>query len=850
MATKTIAVKVEIQGDAQLAKLQANFDNVRRARINLNKAEKAGTITAKEANAQRAQLNVQLKANRNALTDHQNALLKNNNALKKNSGFVGGIKKGMAQWATTMIGVTAAISGITALVKGAVKIFTDFEKANSQLAAVTRASAEEMKFMKDQAKELGSTTAFTASQVTELQTEFAKLGFPTGEILQMTEATLSGAAALGSELGEQASLTGALLKQFGLDADEAGRVNDVLAESAASSALDFGKLSTALPIVGATANTAGVSIERTTALLGTLSDRGIDASTAGTSLRNIFLELSKQGLTFEEAMEQINTSTDKNATAMELFGKRGATAGVILAETGGTIDDLEKTLIESEGAAAAMAETMLDNVAGSATKAASAYEGFILSLEDGDGAISRFAQSAIDEFTNILSSLTELNNFEFDKLTDPQSLRGFSESLNDLGGTLGGIVNPALGQLSDDIDTKFNASLNAADEALKNLTDEQIKNADVLKELGTRYVNQGLSVDEAIARVGAEVDARKALSTTTEEGSTAVEDNTKATEENNKSRGKSLTLLEQQLKLQQDFKKELEGARGIQDEAVSLEDEDNLDELLEFEIEKNEAILEVDQEFLNQKLEQEMAALDAQTEAEKKAAEEQIQIQNLKRDAFLASSSIVADALNVGASLAAEGSVQQKALASAATLIQTYQAAQAAYLSQLSIPTPSAPVRAAAAAGVAIASGLANVAKINSTKLAKGGVLEGPSHADGGIPFSVDGQLGFEAEGGEAIINKRSTEMFAPLLSQINEAGGGVAFKRGGLVSKFQNGGLTPTTSGVTAAQQSLTQNTVQLEEFSDSIVAGINDKEVINVATSTTNVASDVINIENEATF
>lgn len=54
-----------------------------------------------------------------------------------------------------------------------------------------------------------------------------------------------------------------------------------------------------------------------------------------------------------------------------------------------------------------------------------------------------------------------------------------------------------------------------------------------------------------------------------------------------------------------------------------------------------------------------------------------------------------------------------------------------------------------------------------------GGVLSGPSHARGGIPFSVGGRLGFEAEGGEAIINKRSTAMFRGELSRINQAGGG-----------------------------------------------------------------------------
>ena len=72
--------------------------------------------------------------------------------------------------------------------------------------------------------------------------------------------------------------------------------------------------------------------------------------------------------------------------------------------------------------------------------------------------------------------------------------------------------------------------------------------------------------------------------------------------------------------------------------------------------------------------------------------------------------------------------------------------------------------------------GAAQIAAISATPLPKasrGTILKGKSHAQGGIPI--------EAEGGEAIINKRSTSMFTPLLSAINEAGGGVKFARGGI---------------------------------------------------------------------
>ena len=59
-------------------------------------------------------------------------------------------------------------------------------------------------------------------------------------------------------------------------------------------------------------------------------------------------------------------------------------------------------------------------------------------------------------------------------------------------------------------------------------------------------------------------------------------------------------------------------------------------------------------------------------------------------------------------------------------------------------------------------------------------MVKGPSHANGGVKFKVGDTIA-ELEGGEAIINKRSTKMFRPLLSQINQAGGGKKFAEGGI---------------------------------------------------------------------
>jgi hypothetical protein len=332
--------------------------------------------------------------------------------IKKAKGQLNGFQKfgaglkGMFNPMTIGIGVVA---GLGAAIGDAVKTFSDFEKANSELNAVLGEGEKEMKAMSKQAKALGSSTAFTASQVTSLQISLAKLGFNSNEIDNMTESTLAAAAALGSDLGEQATLTGATLKSFGLDSTRAAEVNDVLALSASSSALDFEKLSTALPIVGSVANATGMTLQRTTAILGTLSNNGMDASSSATALRNILIKLSAKGLTWEEAMSKINNSTDKTKTSFDLFGKTSAAAGVILSGQSVKLNELTTALNGADGAAQEMADTMLNNLSGDITIAGSAWEGFILSLEDGKGAMGKAARSMVQGFTSLLTGLKNLD---------------------------------------------------------------------------------------------------------------------------------------------------------------------------------------------------------------------------------------------------------------------------------------------------------------------------------------------------------------------------------------------------------------------------------------------------------
>ena len=264
----------------------------------------------------------------------------------------------------------------------AFNIVRDFELQSATLASVLGTTREGIVALDQDALRLGATTQFTATQVGELQEAFARLGFTQDQILASTGATLQGAAALQSDLGETAELVGATLNQFQLDASESQRVVDVLSRSTQISALNFERLSTALPIVGTTASAVGVSLETVTSQLGVLSSRGIDASTASTGLRNLFIELSNQGISYQQALDQIAGSTDRLGTASQLFGTRGATIGLVLSETTDTVAEYNAELLNAEGTARVASETLLNTLNGSLQLLNSAWEGYILNISN------------------------------------------------------------------------------------------------------------------------------------------------------------------------------------------------------------------------------------------------------------------------------------------------------------------------------------------------------------------------------------------------------------------------------------------------------------------------------------
>lgn len=319
------------------------------------------------------------------------------------------------------IGVGLAIKGVQSLFRGlrsGVNTIADFEQANVNLSTILGVNVRDMKALTDSALSLGRATEYTASQVTQLQTELAKLGFGQGSILSMQKYILHFATAMGVDLGEAAEVAGSTLRSFNLSSKDTEDALSVLVEGANRSALSFEKYKTSIGTVFPVAKTFGFSLRDVVALLGSLANAGFDASSAATATRNILLNLADAGgklaqklgepvKTFDDLFDgliKLRKGGTDLAEALELTDKRSVSAFSTFLEGAESAKTLRAELENVSGVLETIAGERLETVEGSTKLLESAWEGLILSFRNSAGVI----KILIDQLTSLTTSLTNL----------------------------------------------------------------------------------------------------------------------------------------------------------------------------------------------------------------------------------------------------------------------------------------------------------------------------------------------------------------------------------------------------------------------------------------------------------
>ena len=336
--------------------------------------------------------------------------------------FAGALQKigGLRTAVTGFFGGLAVAAGaaLVGAFKQAIDKIIEFEKANSVLAAILGTTKDGIADLTAEARRLGATTAYTASQVTSLQTELAKLGFGKQAIKEMTPSVLKFATAVGTDLASAAAFAGSTLRIFELDANQAERALASAAVGCTKSALSFSYLQSAMSTVGPVANAFGFSLEETVSLLGALSNAGFEASSAATATRNILLNLANANGKLAQALgkpvtdiyelvdglQKLNEEGIDLAKTLELTDKRSVAAFNTFLKGGKTILELNRSVTGAEDAFNAMADEMANNVQGSLKSLSSAWEGLMLNFYESRGLF----KAIIDGLTSMVKWMGNL----------------------------------------------------------------------------------------------------------------------------------------------------------------------------------------------------------------------------------------------------------------------------------------------------------------------------------------------------------------------------------------------------------------------------------------------------------
>lgn len=333
------------------------------------------------------------------------------------------IETRLARIRSSVLNVTSALGGLSAVagVAAMVRTFGQFEEGMSGVLAVSGATTKQFKEMSQQAKILGATTRFTATEAASGMEFLARAGFKANEVIAAMPGMLDLAAAGKLELGKAADITSNIMSGFGIAVEKTNAVVDTLAITAASSNTNIEQLGEAMQVVGPVASSLGLSLNDVSAAVGTLGNAGLQGAEAGTGLQRVLINLINttpvaekairgMGLSLEEVNPEANSLIDifekmraanlSAGEAYEIFGARGGKFALALTKQIDVLKELTETTNNAEGAAREMALIMEDNLPGAFRSFRSAVDGVMIRL--GSGGLSDALKELLFNATGVL----------------------------------------------------------------------------------------------------------------------------------------------------------------------------------------------------------------------------------------------------------------------------------------------------------------------------------------------------------------------------------------------------------------------------------------------------------------
>ena len=355
------------------------------------------------------------------------------------SGFTKGVSSMTVAAGNLISDLTkTAATKLAGLAKSSVSVGMNFDASMSQVAATMGTTVDQIDNLTKVAKEMGSTTKFTATQAADALNYLALAGYDADKAAEVLPSVLNLAAAGGMDLAYASDLVTDAMASLNIEANKQN-VDDFgnkLAMAASKANANVSQLGEAILTVGGTAaNLKGGTTELTTAL-GLLANVGIKGAEGGTHLRNIILSLQsptdeaakkmqKLGLSVYDSqgkMRGLNdtlgdlnsamngmTQGQKDSIINQLFNKTDlAAVNGLLAAQGEQWDILAAQIDNADGAMGQMAETQIDNLQGAMTIMSSAFEGMQLAVYDElEPTLTEAVKWGTDCLTQLTTALSE-----------------------------------------------------------------------------------------------------------------------------------------------------------------------------------------------------------------------------------------------------------------------------------------------------------------------------------------------------------------------------------------------------------------------------------------------------------
>lgn len=299
-----------------------------------------------------------------------------------------------------------------------------FDAGMSKVQALARLdkTSKEMQQLRQQARDLGASTSFTAQQAADAQGFLAMSGFNPRSIMATMPGMLSLAKAGDTDLAMAADISSNILTGFKLPAEQMERLGDVLVGAFTNSNTTLSMLGNTMKYAAPVAAGQGVDIETAAAMAGKLGAAGIQSSMAGTAMRAIITriatsdpddgalaELSIQARDAQGNLRDIPSilaelhrktaqlgSAQRAVHFKDIAGEEAFSALQVLVDEAGSgaLQEFVAMLRQTEGEAKKVASVMGDNLRGDLNALTSAWQDLGIELEtQQDGALRGITRS-------------------------------------------------------------------------------------------------------------------------------------------------------------------------------------------------------------------------------------------------------------------------------------------------------------------------------------------------------------------------------------------------------------------------------------------------------------------------